>query len=100
MNKITFAGIKGEVIEQSEHGNYLLVKLSNRISIVGTFSNQFHWQEIHESESGFKSFITYIGFNSDRIQQKYLELINEMGGYVRENEEKKSKDESKGKISL
>lgn len=98
MNTITFAGINGQIIEQSEHGNYLLVKLSNRISICGTYSNQFHWQENHEPDSGFKSFITYIGFSSDRIQQKYLELISEMGGYVRESEEKREKMRVQGKF--
>lgn len=98
MNTITFAGINGQIIEQSEHGNYLLVKLSNRISICGTFSNQFHWQEIHEPESGFKSFIVYIGFNNDRIQQKYLDVINEMGGYVRDNEVKREKMRVTGKF--
>ena len=98
MNTITFAGINGQVIESSEHGNYLVIKLSLRISICGTFSNIWQWQESPESESGFKSFVTYIGFNNDRIQQKYLELIDEIGGSVRSYEDKREKMRVTGKF--
>ncbi|MBL1208286.1 hypothetical protein [Geminocystis sp. GBBB08] len=98
MNQITFAGIKGQVIESSEHGNYLVIKLSNRISICGTFTNIWHWKEEPEYDSGFKSFITYIGFNTDSVKQKYLDLINEMGGVVRDGEDKRSKQRVQGKF--
>jgi len=98
MNKINFNGINGIVTESSPHGNYLVVQLSNRISICGTFLNMWNWEESPDLSSGFKSFITYIGFNGDRIQQKYLELINEMGGYVRDNELKREKMRVRGKF--
>lgn len=98
MTKINFGGINGEIIESSEHGNYLVIKLSNRISICGTFSNQFHWQESPESQSGFKSFLTYIGFNTDSVKDKYFNLISEMGGYVRDGEDKRSKQRVQGKF--
>ena len=98
MNKINFAGINGEIIESSEHGNYLVIKLSNRISICGTFTNIWHWQESPESQSGFKSFIVYIGFNTDSVKDKYFNLISEMGGSVRENDDKRSKQRVQGKF--
>lgn len=98
MNTINFAGINGQIIESSEHGNYLVVQLSNRITICGTFSNIWEWQESIEPESGFKSFLVYIGFNNDRIGQKYLELINEMGGYCRSDEQKREKMRVQGKF--
>jgi len=71
MNRINFAGIEGEVKSVSPHGNYTVVKLSDRITIVGTFSNRFHWEE--SPDSGFKSFITYIGLKS---YSEYQNLAN------------------------
>ncbi len=71
MNQINFNGIEGQIIEQSEHGTHLVVKLSNRISIVDSFSNQFEWKITNDQSSGFKSFLCYIGFNSDNVKQKY-----------------------------
>ena len=64
METINFCGIKGKVIQSSPHGNYVVVSLSDRITIVGTFSNQFNWSESEDQSSGFLSFITYIGLRS------------------------------------
>ncbi len=98
MNEINFAGLKGRIIESSPHSNYLVVQLSNRISITGTYSNQFNWSESRESESGFISFLVYVGFNTNNIQQKYLNLIAEMGGYCRDGEDKRKKKRVQGKF--
>jgi hypothetical protein len=98
MNEINFAGINGQIIEQSEHGNYLVVKLSNRISICGTKTNIWEWKELPEKEGEFKSILVYIGFNTDSIKDKYLNLISEMGGYIRDGEDKRSKQRVQGKF--
>ena len=98
MNEINFAGIKGKIIESSPHSNYLVVQLSNRISVCGTYSNQFNWSESRESESGFISFLVYVGFNTNNIQQKYLNLIAEMGGSCRDGEDKRKKKRVQGKF--
>ncbi len=81
MNKINFAGIEGEVKSVSPHGNYLTIKLSDRITIVGTFSNRFHWEESPDSDSGFKSFITYIGLKSYSEYQHFAEWVALNNGY-------------------
>lgn len=100
MNEINFNGINGEVIESSEHGNYLVVKLSNRISICGTYSNMWHWEESEEIESGFISFLVYIGFNTENVKNKYLDLITEMGGYFKqEKDEKREKQRVQGRFN-
>ncbi|MBO1066498.1 MULTISPECIES: hypothetical protein [Dolichospermum] len=74
MNKINFAGIEGKVLQVSPHGNYQVVELSdsealrrNRITIVGTYSNKFHWPESTDESSGFTSFITYIGLKQQEF---------------------------------
>jgi hypothetical protein len=86
MNTITFAGIEGTVTEVSEHGNYLVVQLSDRVAIIGTFSNIWNWSEINEIQSGFQSFITYIGLNNSELLQ-VQNLIAIHGGYFRSGEE-------------
>ncbi|MEY3866202.1 MAG: hypothetical protein RLZZ338_93 [Cyanobacteriota bacterium] len=86
MTKITFAGISGTVTVTSPHGNYVVVQLSNRVAITGTFSNQFHWTEIPEIESGFESFITYIALNKSELL-KVQGLIASHSGYFRPGEE-------------
>ncbi len=93
MSKITFAGIEGEVIESSPHSNYLVVRLSDRITICGTFSNQFNWQEMPDASSGFESFITYIGVRSPADAEKVKEIVAKVGGYFysREQQPRKSK---------
>ncbi|CAD5988698.1 hypothetical protein PCC9214_05442 (plasmid) [Planktothrix tepida] len=74
-SNITFAGIQGKVLSISPHGSYLTVQLSKRIVIVGAINNKFQWEENPEQQSGFVSFITYIGCSkpelsaiSDQIQ--------------------------------
>ena len=67
MNTINFAGIEGKVLQVSPHGNYQVVELSERITIVGTYSNKFHWPESTDESSGFTSFITYIGLKQQEF---------------------------------
>jgi hypothetical protein len=67
MNTINFAGIEGKVLQVSPHGNYQVVELSDRITIVGTYSNKFHWPESTDESSGFTSFITYIGLKQQEF---------------------------------
>ncbi|MDB9487570.1 hypothetical protein PN492_13600 [Dolichospermum circinale CS-537/01] len=84
---INFAGINGKVITSSPHGNYLVVQLNNRITITGTYSNQFNWEENNEFESGFKSFLTYIGIKNDNELDKYHQWIEENNGYFHYKDE-------------
>ncbi len=93
METINFAGIEGEIIESSPHNNYLVVKLSDRITICGTFSNQFNWQEMPDASSGFESFITYIGIRTIASAEKVKEIVNGVGGYFyfKEQQPRRSK---------
>ena len=93
MDKINFAGVEGEVIETSPHGSYVVVKLSDRITIVGTTNNQYNWQEMPDAASGFESFITYIGIRSKTEATKYLNVVAKVGGYTlkKEAEPRKAK---------
>ncbi|MDB9458942.1 hypothetical protein PN473_11080 [Dolichospermum circinale CS-545/17] len=92
---INFAGINGKVITSSPRGNYLVVRLSDseallqavRITITGTYSNQFNWEENNEFESGFKSFLTYIGIKNDNELDKYHQWIEENNGYFHHKDE-------------
>ena len=86
MNKINFAGIEGEVKESSPHGNYLVVKLSDRIYICGTFSNQFCWQESTDASSGFASFITYIGVENKQKADEFVQWAIANDGYFNHND--------------
>lgn len=81
MNKINFAGIQGQIVESSPHNNYLVVKLSDRITIVGTFSNQFDWPESSDEDSGFVSFITYVGVRSRSEADNIKPLLQRSGGF-------------------
>ncbi|VXD15384.1 hypothetical protein [Planktothrix paucivesiculata] len=83
MNTITFAGIKGKVIKSSPHGNYLTVELSDRITICGTKNNQFNWSEAPDSDSGFTSFIAYIGSTTEE-QSILYDQIQFYGGHIQE----------------
>ena len=65
MSRLTFNGLKGAVVEQSPHGNFVVVKLNRRVTICGTFSNQFCWEEKPDADSGFESFITYVGLKAN-----------------------------------
>ncbi len=89
MTQINFNGIDGIVTETSPHGNYLVVQLSDNVYITGTFSNQFCWTEIEDVSSGFKSFITYFGFNNQSQFNKLIDFISGTDGYCREDEEKR-----------
>ena len=93
MDKVNFAGIEGKVIKTSPHGSYVVVKLSDRITIVGTTNNQFSWQEMPDTSSGFDSFITYIGVRSKADGEKVKEIVSQVGGYTyaNESEARKSK---------
>ncbi|MGB8689587.1 MAG: hypothetical protein WCD53_19920 [Microcoleus sp.] len=93
MNTIIFAGIEGEIIESSPHNNYLVVELSDRVTIIGTFSNQFLWKEMPDITSGFESFITYVGVRSLSETDEIKEILKEGGGYFhsKEKEPRRSK---------
>lgn len=77
MKTINFNGITGQVVESSPHGNYLVIALSDRVSICGTFSNQFNWTETNDSQ--FRAFITYIGCQNHQQSQLILEWAKEQG---------------------
>ncbi|RCJ27288.1 hypothetical protein A6S26_12680 [Nostoc sp. ATCC 43529] len=81
MNKMKFSGIECQVLESSPHGNYILVKLSNRIVICGTYSNQFNWEESPDLDSGFTSFITYIGLRNELEFPKFRDFVSDSNGY-------------------
>jgi hypothetical protein len=98
MSRLTFNGIEGTVVEQSPHGSFVVVKLSRRVTICGTFTNQFCWEETPDSDSGFESFITYVGLKStvlgfqDELRQFYAWIANH-GGYFNYRSEKLRKAE-------
>ena len=83
MNTITFAGIKGKVLKSSPHGNYLTVELCDRITICGSFSNQYQWSETPDADSGFTSFITYVG-STVTEQSSLYEQIQFYGGHIQD----------------
>jgi hypothetical protein len=91
--KINFAGIEGKVVEVSPHGSFVVVELSDRITIVGTTNNQFNWEEMPDISSGFESFITYIGLRSKSGAEKVKEIVGQVGGYTyaKESEARKAK---------
>jgi len=86
MATLTFAGIEGQILETSPNGNYVTLQLSDRISIVGTFSNDYNWDEVYESDSGFLAFITYIG-TDDSDTHSLFDFVAQQGGYFREKEQ-------------
>lgn len=87
MQTITFGGIEGRVLQSSPHGNYLVVSLSDRIAICGTFSNQWDWEESPDVSSGFVSFITYIGIRNTKEKNKYIQWVAANNGYFAYNED-------------
>jgi hypothetical protein len=88
MNTITFAGIKGKVLKSSPHGNYCIVELCDRITIVGTKNNQYQWSEAPDSSSGFTSFIAYIGFTTEE-QSSLSDQIQFYGGHIQDSRDSK-----------
>ena len=93
METIIFAGIKGKVTAISPHGSYFIVELSNQVVIVGTYNNKFNWDEAVDNESGFDSFITYIGVRTIAEAEKVKEIVSGVGGYfyAKEQEPRRSK---------
>lgn len=87
MTTLTFAGIEGEIMETSPNANYVTVKLNDRITIIGTFSNEYSWDEINEPNSGFISFITYIGTTGKFNELNAIyQFIENNGGSFRHRE--------------
>lgn len=84
---INFAGIDGKIVGSSPHGNYLIVQLTNRVTIIGTYSNKWNWEEVNEFESRFISFITYIGIKDNEELEKYHKWIEENNGYFGNDDE-------------
>lgn len=81
MQTIKFSGLQGEVTSSSDRGNYVVLNLSDRVTICGTYSNQWHWEEAPDEDSGFTSFITYIGVRNESETDKYIKWIASNGGY-------------------
>ena len=90
MKTVKFAGIEGTVKESSPHGSYLVLQLSERVTICGTFSNQWNWEESHDIDSGFISFITYVGITEDELAE-ISNLVKNLGGYFKSGEDKPRK---------
>lgn len=88
---INFAGLTGKILKSSPHGNYLVVQLTNRIVICGTFSNQFQWPESFDEFSGFESFILYIGVRNAQEAERFLWAARAQGGYFYNDREKMRK---------
>ncbi|CAD5984808.1 hypothetical protein [Planktothrix agardhii] len=88
MKTITFAGIKGQIIGCSPHFNYVVVELCDRITICGSFSNQWNWSETPDSDSGFTSFIAYIGFTTEE-QLSLNDQIQFYGGHIQDSRDSK-----------
>lgn len=79
MAKIKFAGIVGEITEQSPNKSFTVVKLSDRITIIGTHNNKFNWPKCYDADSGFQAFITYIGADCDELD-KFANFLDDCGG--------------------
>lgn len=86
METLTFAGIEGTIKHVSEHGNYVTLQFSNRVTIIGTFSNDYHWDIMPDIHSGFIAFITYIGLNSEHELTGINSFIAEHDGYFKAGE--------------
>jgi len=93
MTNITFAGIEGEIIESSPHSSFLVVKLSDRIIICGVIAgrNMWHWDIASDDDSGFESFITYVGVRSQSESDRIKPLLQQNGGYFGKNDSKPRK---------
>ena len=79
-NCIIFSEISGKLLQTSPHGNYQVVQLSKRVVICGTFSNKFNWSEIPERQSGFVSFIVYIGCKNSNEYPKLRRIVQTLEG--------------------
>ena len=83
MDTIKFAGINGTVTKKSPHGNYLVIRLSKRVYICGTYTNIWGWSEVPDA-APFLSFITYIGGNNKDELMKIAGRVYALGGTVDE----------------
>lgn len=81
-NTLKFAGKVCEVLKTSPHGNYVVLKLTDRVSIVGTYSNKFKWEQSQDLDSGFESFIAYIGMTLADLESGECDTIV---GYLQQN---------------
>lgn len=70
---INFNGITGEILTSSGHGNYLVVALSDNVSVCLTKSNKWNWEETDDVDPPFKAFVTYIGCQNHSQAQLILE---------------------------
>ncbi|MCC3459800.1 MAG: hypothetical protein EAZ73_09135 [Oscillatoriales cyanobacterium] len=91
METILFAGIEGQVLQSSQHGSFLVVKLSNQITICGAVNNIWDWNEAPDRDSGFESFITYVGVSSIAEATEIKTILKKAGGYFQGNEEEPRK---------
>jgi hypothetical protein len=91
METINFAGKECEVLKSSPHGNYLVVKVSDRLTICGTYSNQFCWDSSPDRDSGFEAFITYVGVESIAKAAEIKTILKKAGGYFQRNEDQPRK---------
>jgi hypothetical protein len=87
MNTLSFAGQPVVVQSVSPHGNYVVLQLNERLTVCGTFFNTFHWEESPDADSGFVSFILYLGLASTTELEHWLPAITEAGGYCKPNED-------------
>ena len=87
MNTLSFAGQSALVQSVSPHGNFVVLQLNERLTVCGTFSNTFDWEEAPDVDSGFVSFILYLGLTSLAELQDWLPAITSAGGYCKPNED-------------
>ena len=85
METLTFAGINGQVLESSPNGNYVTLQLSDRVTIVGTYSNEYGWDEMPDDDSGFCAFITYIGTDGSDVKGLF-QWVRDHQGYYHQRE--------------
>jgi hypothetical protein len=86
MKTLNFAGMAGTIVSQSPHGNFVCLSLADHLTVCGTYSNKFKWEDSPESESGFNSFIVYLGLSSASEVNQWLDTITEYGGYCKPDE--------------
>jgi hypothetical protein len=79
---IIFAGVKGEIISSSPHNSFVIVKLSDRIYLCGAYNNKFNWSSESDNDSGFESFIVYLGVNNEAELNKFKPIITFNNGYI------------------
>jgi hypothetical protein len=84
--QIKFCGQTGTILEKSPHGNYLVVELSDEITICGTYTNIWSWDEFPEVQSNFIAFITYIAIDHDTNLEDIYQIIENHNGYFKEGE--------------